>query len=250
MVSMISEEGRTKVGIYEYVIDTATELSQVPTDVQVGSIVYCIENSKKYMLDSSGSYVEVNFKKGGSGGEAKLGTKDIDENGSYKASDFNLDGWSQVNVNISSGGSASNIVTGEFTTSSTAGPETVSIPYNGEGYPIRVCFYCDDDSSMTGTNRCVGVFEFYKSDNDAPTYTGTIGDSGVVSSLYRYSTTATTRYTYVRTNTKVFSNDAPSSNATGVLKIRSKNSISIYVDDSNIGFPTGTKYRYFIEYSS
>lgn len=103
MVSMISEEGRTKVGIYEYVIDTATELSEVPTDVQVGSIVYCIEDSKKYMLDSSGSYVEVNFKKGGSGGEAKLGTKDIDENGSYKASDFNLDGWSQVNVNISGG---------------------------------------------------------------------------------------------------------------------------------------------------
>lgn len=150
------------------------------------------------------------------------------------------------------GGGASNIITGEFTTSSAAGPETVSVPYNGDGYPIRACFYCDDDSSMTGTNRCVGVFEFYKTDETiAPTYTAqSIADTGVVSSLYRYSTTATTRYTYTRTSTKVFSNDDPSSVATKELCFRSKNSISIHVDDSSIGFPTNTKYRYFIEYSS
>lgn len=100
MVSMISEEGRTKVGIYEYVIDTAAELTDVPTDVHVGSMVYCIENSKKYMLNNSGIYVEVNFKKGGSGGEARLGSKNINENGVYRASEFDLDGWSQVNVDV------------------------------------------------------------------------------------------------------------------------------------------------------
>lgn len=100
MISVLSQEGHAKVGVYEYVIDTVAELSDVPTDVHAGSMVYCIENSKKYMLNNAGTYVEVNFKKGGSGGEAKLGSKDISENGTYRASEFDLDGWSQVNVDV------------------------------------------------------------------------------------------------------------------------------------------------------
>lgn len=68
MVSLISQWGH-KNGAYEYVIDTLNDLENVPTDVAVGTVVFCIENSKTYMLNGSGVYVEVNFKKGGKGGE-------------------------------------------------------------------------------------------------------------------------------------------------------------------------------------
>ena len=148
------------------------------------------------------------------------------------------------------GGGSSNVITGEFTTSGAVGPETVSIPYNGEGYPIRACFYCDDNSAMTGTNRCVGMFAFYKSDKTTPPkYTAAPEDRGVVTSLYRYSTSIATRYTHVSSTTDVFSNYDVSATAVETLKFRSKNSISINVDDSSVGFPTNAKYRYFIEYS-
>lgn len=72
MISVLSQEGHARVGVYEYVIDTVAELSNVPTDVHAGSMVYCIENSKKYMLNNTGTYVEVNFKKGGSGGGSEI----------------------------------------------------------------------------------------------------------------------------------------------------------------------------------
>lgn len=69
MVSIISEEGHKKFGIYEYVIDTAAEIADISSQAKAGSIAYCIENSKTYMKNHSGEFVEVNFKKGGSGGE-------------------------------------------------------------------------------------------------------------------------------------------------------------------------------------
>ena len=99
MVSLISQWGH-KNGAYEYVIDTLNDLENVPTDVAVGTVVFCIENSKTYMLNGSGVYVEVNFKKGGKGGDKKLGSKEIYENGVYRAENDELDGYSQVEVNV------------------------------------------------------------------------------------------------------------------------------------------------------
>ena len=99
MVSLISQWGH-KNGAYECVIDTLSDLENVPTDVAVGTVVFCIENSKTYMLNGSGVYVEVNFKKGGKGGDKKLGSKEIYENGVYRAEDYELDGFNQVEVEV------------------------------------------------------------------------------------------------------------------------------------------------------
>lgn len=99
MVSLISQWGH-KNGAYEYVIDTLSDLENVPTDVAVGTVVFCIENSKTYMLNGSGIYVEVNFKKGGKGGDKKLGSKEIYENGVYRAENDELDGFAQVEVEV------------------------------------------------------------------------------------------------------------------------------------------------------
>lgn len=67
-IYMISEEGHVKAGIYEFVVDTEAEISELPTDKKIGSTAKCIENSKIYMLNGSGNWVEVNFKSGGGSG--------------------------------------------------------------------------------------------------------------------------------------------------------------------------------------
>ena len=71
MISLMSEEGHVKYKIYEFVIDTAAELSEVPKDVGVGSKVYCIEDSTVYMLNNSGEYKEVTFSSGGGSGDVE-----------------------------------------------------------------------------------------------------------------------------------------------------------------------------------
>ena len=75
MIALMSEEGHVKDKVYEFVIDTAAELSDVPTDVGVGSKVYCIEDSTVYMLNNAGSYVEVSFSSGGGSGDVESYTK-------------------------------------------------------------------------------------------------------------------------------------------------------------------------------
>ena len=68
MVSLMSDEGRIRYKVYEFVIDTAADLVDVPTDVGVGTKVYCIEDSTVYMLNNAGEYVEVSFSSGGGSG--------------------------------------------------------------------------------------------------------------------------------------------------------------------------------------
>ena len=72
MIQMVSESGHSKAGIYEYVVDTATEINDLPTNVKTGSIALCIENSKKYMLNGNKQWVVVNFKSGGGSGEIHI----------------------------------------------------------------------------------------------------------------------------------------------------------------------------------
>ena len=67
MIKMISEQGKPVSGIYEFIIDTESEIENLEIDehYKAGSKIYCIENSKTYMLNGSGAWVEVNFKHGG-----------------------------------------------------------------------------------------------------------------------------------------------------------------------------------------
>lgn len=72
MISIISEEGHKKYRIYEYVIDSSSEISNLPDKAQAGSVAYCIENSKTYMKNHSNQWIEVNFKSGGGSGSKNL----------------------------------------------------------------------------------------------------------------------------------------------------------------------------------
>lgn len=89
MVKMISEQGKPVSGIYEFIIDTESEIENLEIDehYKAGSKIYCIENSKTYMLNGSGAWVEVNFKHGG-GWVKPEGTLDITENGNYDVAQY------------------------------------------------------------------------------------------------------------------------------------------------------------------
>lgn len=152
--------------------------------------------------------------------------------------------------NIPTGGGGSNIITGDFTTQSTEGEQEVTIPYNGSGYPVYAVFYCEDKTILTGANLCVGAFAFYKTDKTiAPMYTGSTKDNSNVTSYYRYSTSAASRYTVSSTSNKVFM-QTTGTQASDTLKVTSNNKILLKVDNASIGFPTNATYHYFIEYSS
>lgn len=63
-------------GVVSYVCDTAADMEEVPTKDSAGSCLLCIENSKRYILNGSKEWKEVEF--GGSGGGgASLDTIDI-----------------------------------------------------------------------------------------------------------------------------------------------------------------------------
>ena len=56
----ITENGNhIQQGIKEFVADTVIDVESAPTkDIVVGSEIFCIENSKRYVFTSSGAWVE------------------------------------------------------------------------------------------------------------------------------------------------------------------------------------------------
>ena len=101
-----------------------------------------------------------------------------------------------------SGGGSSNVVTGTFTTSATGGSNaTISLDYNGSGYPIAAFVFVADglsksDSSWytTVARYDVGLVAMIKADTTiTPTYTTSdSANYGAISYLYKSSTSSAT----------------------------------------------------------
>lgn len=172
-----------------------------------------------------------------------------------------------LNFSNSSGGGASNYVTGSFTTSSTTGAAaTVSIPYTGSGFPIAAIVYIkggayNNTSSgnttwYNSTQRyAVGQWAFHKSVQDStPTY-GTSGtqNQGVTAWIYKNSTSDATTYSR---SSAMTTNVLTSSNATGAgatccrFKGNNGKTLSYYVASTSYGLLASTEYTYHIIYSS
>jgi hypothetical protein len=60
MIQIIQEQGKTIYGIYNYIVDTDNELSQIPNYVKSGSTVYSIENGKTFIKNNLGEWVVWN----------------------------------------------------------------------------------------------------------------------------------------------------------------------------------------------
>lgn len=156
------------------------------------------------------------------------------------------------------GGGASNVVTGEFTTSSTTGAaQTIDIPYTGSGYPNFIGIYPADGfatgSSLYNVTQQYAILQqaiFRTSPASAPTYTGSgTNNTGYVAMMYKG--TSGTNTTASRTNgAAVFTSSAAASAAGTCVRMSSAKKMSIFVAASSYGFRASTKYKYVIVYSA
>ena len=169
---------------------------------------------------------------------------------------------------IQTGGGATNIVQGTFTTANSNGTGSVSLSYNGSGYPIALFIYVDggayNNSSQgnttwyNSTSRYdVGFYSMVKSrTTSSPTYETTGADNyGTVTIIYKNSTSTATQYTRTSTMTAntytSSSTNASASTLCAVFKGNNK-TLSYYIGNrgsSSIGLARNTKFAYIIIYS-
>lgn len=158
------------------------------------------------------------------------------------------------------GGGASNFVHGEFTTNSSAGVQSVTIPYTGSGYPIMAYIvikggaYVSDTTWYDSTQRyAIGVWAMSKSVmSSSPTFsTSGTQNQAVTMSIYKGSTSTSTYYTRTSAmNTNTFSPSNASNAATTAVRFKSKTQLSIYINTTSYGLFPNQEYEYFIVYSS
>lgn len=163
-------------------------------------------------------------------------------------------------TNSGGGGGASNIVQGTFTTGSSAGAASLTIPYTGSGYPIALMVYVDGGSYVSGTNwynsvqrYAVGAWYMTKSVMDStPTYsTSGTQNQGVVTAIYKNSTSTSTSYTRTSSMTQnVYSSSNASNSALNTIRLKSGNVLSYYTNTSSYGLLPSTTYAYIAVYSS
>lgn len=51
MIERTAQSGQTQYGLVEFVMDSKAEKENLPKDVMMGSIAFCIEDSIVYMFD-------------------------------------------------------------------------------------------------------------------------------------------------------------------------------------------------------
>lgn len=167
-----------------------------------------------------------------------------------------------------SGGGASNIVQGEFTTRSTGGSTgTFTIPYTGSGYPIALTVvvkggaYNNSSSGDTtwynSVNRYdAGVYYMTKARiTSAPTYVSGADSQGVVVVIYKNSTSQATSYSRTMgMNSWVYNSSTANATAGATCCIfrSGGKTVSYYVGNrgsSTVGLARSTTFQYIAVYS-
>ena len=164
-----------------------------------------------------------------------------------------------------SGGGSSNVVTGTFTTSATGGSNaTISLNYNGSGYPIAAFVFVAEglskyDSSWytTVARYDVGLVAMIKADTTvAPTYTTSdSANHGAISYLYKSSSSNAQSYSRTGSQTANTYTSSSTNAAASASMIRFKGNgktLAYYVGNrssSTYGLARSTTFRYVVVYS-
>lgn len=141
-------------------------------------------------------------------------------------------------------------VTGSFTTQSSAGVQTISIPYTGSGYPVSIQIVIDG-GAWGKSSFSVGEIQVFSVAKEkplvTPLYNGTVTTNGALwAAVYANNAYGTKAYRYG--DGAIYSTSNPTSNEP--LEIPSKTSIKIYVSASGTtGFLANQKYDYTVLYS-
>lgn len=149
-------------------------------------------------------------------------------------------------------------ITGTFTTPSTSGATTLSIPYGGGGYPIIAIVVVDGGVHTSDWYNlldryavgcwCITKYSFELT----PTYT-TSGNQNAATALVVYkssSSTATSHSTTGSSSANIFSSNAASQNSTVVCRFTGNKTLSYYVKSTSYGLTPNMTYRYYIYYSA
>lgn len=162
-------------------------------------------------------------------------------------------------VNVSGGG-ASNVVMGTFKATAN-GAMDVSLPYDGNGYPIALLFWPEEGANNTGgdfynevrryaTDILVLVKNYPES---VPTYTGA-GDENRAYRLLAYKNNSSGDTTFSSSgqpNTYSFNNTVATQGTDAQVMIKDRKTLSVFFASlGQYAFSKGIEYRYAVIYSS
>lgn len=150
-------------------------------------------------------------------------------------------------------------VEGEFTTNSSTGVQSITIPYSGSGYPIMVVVVAKGGTYGNTTWKeavqqyTVGCWSMTKSYmNSTPTYE-TSGSANYGGILVVYKNSSSNKDSYARTGSvsnNTYTSSDPSNTALNCVKITGNKAIKVYVNTGGYGLLQSTTYSYYILYSA
>lgn len=167
---------------------------------------------------------------------------------------------SVVTGTASGGGGASNLVTGTFKGTTTGAAMDITLNYSGSGYPIVVMIYPSDGSYKSGGTfynliqyRACNYWIATKSNmSTSPTYNAGATDRYSGYQYRKNSSSSATVYSGTAFVDGGVARDisAGSSNSDGIVRLRSKTKMSVYIASDGFGFAANIEYTYQIIYSS
>lgn len=69
MFSLFSNSGKRAYFTHEYIVDTPSDIAQLPTDINPGSKAFVISNSTYYMMNHQRQWIKINIGNESSSGE-------------------------------------------------------------------------------------------------------------------------------------------------------------------------------------
>ena len=151
-------------------------------------------------------------------------------------------------------------VTGTFTPGTAGDVESVTISYNGSGFPIMCAVFpaagsYKSDSTIYNSLQRYAVVEWFMtkaSTTATPTYTTSGGvNYGCTAWVYKNSTSSATSYSRSSAmNTNTFTSDDPTNAGATCVRFTGNKTLKYFVASSSYGLLSGTEYRYVILYSA
>ena len=156
------------------------------------------------------------------------------------------------------GGGATNYVTGEFTTQSSAGVMTITLPYTGTGYPVAAMVFVKGGAYNSAVSPwyssaqryAVGQWTMHKSNQATAPSFGTSGAANQGVTTWIYKNTSSTSYARSSAmNSNVFSSSNASNSGALCCRFRSRTQLTVYVNTSSYGLLPDQEYVYHVIYS-